>query len=74
MKSINVNVNQEIYQVEQPVSTINIYKIIHSKGSFEVTRNRYSGKWKVLMQTNQAVKLPMTPLGKAIEENLGVVN
>lgn len=74
MKSINISVEKEIYRVEQPVSTINIYKIIHPKGSFEITRNRFSGKWKVLIQSNQLAKLPLKPLGKAIEENLGVVN
>ncbi|HEY0177907.1 MAG TPA: hypothetical protein VGC08_16105 [Pedobacter sp.] len=74
MKSININVNQQNYKVEQPVSTINIYKIIHPEGSFEITRNRYSGKWKILMQTNRSAKLPLTPIGKAIEENLGVLN
>lgn len=74
MKSIDISVNQEIYKVEQPVSTINIYKIIHTKGSFEITRNRYSGKWKVLMQSNRAVRLPLSPIGKAIEENLGILN
>lgn len=74
MKSIDISVNQEIYKVEQPVSTINIYKIIHPKGSFEITRNRYSGKWKVLMQTNRSVRLPLSPIGKAIEENLGILN
>lgn len=74
MKSIDISVNQEIYKVEQPVSTINIYKIIHPNGSFEITRNRYSGKWKVLMQTNRSVNLPLSPIGKAIEENLGILN
>lgn len=74
MKSININVNQEVYKIEQPVSTINIYKIIHLDGSFEITRNRYSGKWKVLLQSNGAAKLPLNPIGKAIEETLGVLN
>jgi len=74
MKSINISVDEEIYHVEQPVSTINIYKIIHGQGSFEITRNRFSGKWKVLVQTDQNAKLPLTPIGKAIEETLGVVN
>jgi hypothetical protein len=74
MRSININVDKEVWSVEQPVSTINIYKIRHSKGSFEITRNRYSGKWKVLLQTNNDVELPLMPIGKAIEENLGVVN
>lgn len=74
MRSININVDKEVWSVEQPVSTINIYKIRHPKGNFEITRNRYSGKWKVLLQTNEAVDLPLTPIGKAIEENLGIVN
>lgn len=74
MKTIDINLNQEVYTVEQPISTINIYKITHPKGSFEITRNRYSGKWKVLVQSNRSAKLPLAPLGKAIEENLGVVN
>jgi len=74
MKSINISVDEEIYHVEQPVSTINIYKIIHGQGSFEITRNRFSGKWKVLVQTDRTAKLPLTPIGKAIEETLGVVN
>ncbi|MET1054532.1 MAG: hypothetical protein ABWY16_04430 [Pedobacter sp.] len=74
MKSIHINVDQEIYKVEQAVSTINIYKIIHQKGFYEITRNRFSGKWKVLLQTDSSENFPLGPIGKAIEENLGVVN
>lgn len=74
MKSIHINVDQEIYKVEQPVSTINIYKIIHQKGFYEITRNRFSGKWKVLLQTEYSANFPLGPIGKAIEENLGVLN
>jgi hypothetical protein len=74
MKSINISVDQETYKVEQPVATINIYKIIHPKGLCEITRNRYSGKWKVLLQSDYAKDFPLGSIGKAIEENLGVVN
>ncbi|SDZ90837.1 hypothetical protein [Pedobacter hartonius] len=74
MRSINIRVNHEIYKVEQLVSTINIYKIIHSKGFYEITRNRFSGKWKLLVQTDHSAELPLTSIGKAIEENLGVLN
>lgn len=74
MKSIKINVKEENYLVEQAIPTINLYKIIHPKGSFEITRNRYSGKWKILMQSDSSIKLPLSPLGKAIEENLGFIN
>jgi len=74
MKSININVGQEIYKVEQAVSTINIYKIIHQKGFYEITRNRFSGKWKVLLQAEDSAIFPLGPIGKAIEENLGILN
>jgi hypothetical protein len=74
MKSINISVEQEIYKVEQAVSTINIYKIIHQTGFYEITRNRFSGKWKVLMQADDSAIFPLGLIGKAIEENLGIVN
>jgi hypothetical protein len=74
MKTISISVNQETYKIEQPVSTINIYKIIHQKGFCEITRNRFSGKWKMLIQTDHSAKLPLRVIGKAIEENLGVLN
>lgn len=74
MKSINISVDQEIYKVEHPVSTINIYKIFHQKGFYEITRNRFSGKWKVLLQTEDSANFPLGSIGKAIEENLGILN
>jgi hypothetical protein len=74
MKSIHINVDQETYKVEQPVSTINIYKIIHQKAFYEITRSRFSGKWKVLLQKGYAANFPLSLIGKAIEENLGVLN
>jgi len=74
MKTININIDQQNYKVEQAFASINIYKISHQTGSFEITRNRYSGKWKVLIQSNKMLSLPLTSIGRAIEENLGYIN
>lgn len=74
MRSLNVNINRKSYIVEHPVSTINIYRIIHPYGFCEVTRNRISGKWKVLLQEDPAIRFPLVTIGKAIERNLGIIN
>lgn len=74
MKSLNVNIEKEIYKIVQPISTINIYKVANSKGFFEITRNKYNGEWKILLQSNTSIKLPLKPIGKVIEDELGIVN
>ncbi|MBB6499944.1 hypothetical protein [Pedobacter cryoconitis] len=74
MRSLKVNIEEDVYSVLQPITTINLYKIVHNKGSFEITRSRHSGEWKVLIQTNHSVILPVAPIGKAIEEKFGIVN
>ncbi|MBB6272568.1 hypothetical protein HDF26_003025 [Pedobacter cryoconitis] len=74
MRSLEINIEDDVYSILHPISTINIYKIVHLKGSFEITRARYTGEWKVLIQTNKSVTLPVAPIGKAIEEKLGIVN
>ena len=74
MKTININIGEEIYKIIQHKPTINLYKILHLTGFFEITRNSHSGKWKVLMQNNESATLPLYKIGKAIEEHLGIVN
>jgi hypothetical protein len=74
MRSLKINIEDDVYSILHPISTINLYKIVHPKGSFEITRSRYTGEWKVLIQTNKSVTLPVAPIGKAIEEKLGIVN
>jgi len=74
MRSLKINIEDDVYSILQPISTINLYKIVYPKGSFEITRSRYTGEWKVLIQTNKSVTLPVEPIGKAIEEKLGIVN
>ena len=74
MRSININIGQELYKVVHPVATINIYKVANSKGFFEITRNKYNGEWRILVQSNTTVKLPIQPIGKEIEEHLGIIN
>jgi len=73
MKSIQVNIEQEVYKVVQFVPTINLYQIFHPKGSFEMTR-RNTGEWKMLMQTSRRESLPLARIGQMIEEKLGIVN
>lgn len=74
MKIININVGQEIYKVIQHAPTVNLYKILHLDEFFEVTRNNYSGTWKVLIQNNETATLPLHMIGKAIEENFIEIN
>jgi len=74
MKIIEINIDQKSYKIVQIRPTINLYKILHLDGSFEVTRNNYSGTWKILMQNNKSAKLPLQKIGRAIEERLGVGN
>ncbi|WP_367865974.1 hypothetical protein [Pedobacter sp. WC2423] len=74
MRSLKINIENDVYSILHPIATINLYKIVHPKGSFEITRRRYTGEWKVLLQTNKSVTLPIAPIGKAIEEKLGIVN
>ncbi|QNK61734.1 hypothetical protein H7F33_14380 [Pedobacter sp. PAMC26386] len=74
MRSLKINIEDDVYSILHPISTINLYKIVHQKGSFEITRSRYTGEWKVLIQTNNSVTLPVAPIGRAIEERLGIVN
>ncbi|RAJ37409.1 hypothetical protein [Pedobacter cryoconitis] len=69
MRTLKINIEDDVYSILQPIATINLYKILHPKGSFEITRRRYTGEWKVLLQTNNSVTLPIAPIGKAIEEN-----
>lgn len=73
MNTIQISIEKEEYQVIQKVPTLNLYKIAHSLGIFEITRNPYNGIWKVLLQTNRALQLPLYSIGKAIEANMGVV-
>lgn len=74
MKTIKINIGEEIYKVIQHTPTINLYKILHLNGFFEITKNNYSGKWKVLMQNNKAATLPLIKIGKAIEEHFTIGN
>lgn len=74
MKSLNVNIEKEIYKIIQPIATINIYKVANSRGFFEITRNKYNGEWKILVQSNTSNRLPLKPIGKVIEEELGIIN
>jgi hypothetical protein len=70
MKTIKINVGEEVYKIVQIRPTINLYKILHKKGYFEITRDTYNGKWKVLMQNNQSETLPIHRIGQEIEEKL----
>lgn len=72
MKSININVGEEIYKIIQLTPTINLYKILHLGELFEVTRNNYNGTWKILIQNNEAATLPLRTIGQAIEENFNM--
>jgi hypothetical protein len=74
MKVLNISIDEKIYTVEHIIPTINIYKITHPKGFLEVTRNRNNGKWKILSKTNPSIRIPLKPIGKAIEENLTIIN
>lgn len=74
MKSLNICIEKEDYKVVQPIDTINLYKIANSRGLFEITRNKHNGIWKVLIQSNLSVKLPIISIGKAIESQLGILN
>ena len=74
MKTLEINIDKEVYSVEHAVTTINLYKIKHPKGYIEVTRNRYNGKWKILSQSDSSIDLPLEPIGKAIEEHLDIIN
>lgn len=73
MKSIKIQIEQVAYEVVQSAPTLNLYKIFHPKGSFEMTR-KHSGEWKVLMQTQRSADMPLARIGKAIEEKLGLAN
>lgn len=73
MKSIQINVGQEIFKIVQSAPSINLYQVFHPKGRFEMTR-KYSGEWKVLMQNKRTEDMPLHHIGKAIEEKLGIVN
>jgi len=70
MKTIKINVGEEVYKIVQIRPTINLYKILHQNGYYEITRDNYNGKWKVLMQNHQNVPLPLHMIGQAIEEKL----
>jgi len=70
MKSIKINIGEEIYKIIQIRPTLNLYKILHMNGFFEITKDTHNGKWKVLIQDNQNVKLPLGTIGQAIEERL----
>ena len=70
MKSIKINVGKEIYKIIQIRPTLNLYKILHMNGFFEITKDTHNGKWKVLIQDNQNVPLPLGTIGQAIEERL----
>lgn len=72
MKTVKINIGEENYKIIQHKPTINLYKILHLNGFFEITRNNYSGKWKVLMQNNQSATLPLMKIGKAIEEHFTI--
>jgi len=70
MKTIKINVGEEIYKIIQIRPTINLYKILHTNGFFEITRDNHNGKWKVLLQNNQNATLPLNTIGQVIEEKL----
>lgn len=70
MKSIKVNVGEEIYKIIQIRPTLNLYKILHMNGFFEITKDTHNGKWKVLIQNNQNATLPLSTIGEVIEERL----
>ena len=74
MKTVEISFKKKTYKVEQPISTINLYKITHPNGLIEITRNKYSGEWKVLCKSQPTLRVPMEPIVKAIEENLSIVN
>lgn len=74
MKSIKINVGEESYKIIQIRPTVNLYKILHMNGFFEITKDSYYGNWKVLMQNNQNATLPIRTIGEIIEERLMVTN
>jgi hypothetical protein len=72
MKSIKINVGEESYKIIQIRPTLNLYKILHMNGFFEITKDTYNGNWKVLMQNNRNAQLPLAPIGQIIEDRLMV--
>ncbi|WP_442590697.1 hypothetical protein ACSBL2_05650 [Pedobacter sp. AW31-3R] len=73
MEQLNVSIKNQVYTVEHPINTINLYRIKYAGGAVEVTRNRNNGKWKVLSRSKAEMKLPIQPIGKAIEKCLNIV-
>lgn len=74
MKTVEINIKKKVYKVEQPIETINLYKITLPKGLAEISRNRYSGEWRVLSKSKSSLRLPLEPIVRAIEENLTIIN
>ena len=74
MKSIKINIGEELYKIIQIRPTLNLYKILHLSGFFEITKDTYNGKWKVLIQNNQNATLPIGMIGQVIEERLMVTD
>lgn len=73
MKSIQIKIAKEIYQVVQNFARINLYQVFSEKGNFEITKTRSNGTWKILAQNTTSITLPVNRLGKAIEQKFGVV-
>lgn len=74
METFDINIKDETYRIEQPISTINLYRIKHQRGLIEITRNRANGKWKILYKNIANIKLPLQPIGRAIEKNLNIID
>ncbi|KEQ31426.1 hypothetical protein [Pedobacter antarcticus] len=73
MKSIQIKIAKEIYQVVQNFAKINLYQVFSEKGNFEITRTRSNGTWKILAPGNSSITLPINTLGKIIEQKFDVV-
>lgn len=74
MKTLNININNQEYSIEHPITTINLYRVKHMNGLAEITRNRHNGKWKVLYKNESFQRIPVQGIGRAIEKNLSIIN
>lgn len=74
MEKLNISIKNQVYTVEHPITTINLYCIKYGLNYVEITRNRDSGKWRMLAKNNKSIKLPLQPIGKVIEKCLTIIN
>lgn len=73
MRSIQIKIAKEIYQVVQNFTKINLYQVFSEHGNFEITKTRSNGTWKILAPNAGSIALPINKLGKVIEQKFGVV-